>query len=495
MFYEVKERPMGATGGIPIFNELNIPSGPDLFARRKYNVRLLVEWIQKTPEAVSLLRKISNDIVTRVTFKAVSSKKSGRPKKSESSDKEEIAAEFFMNNQGKQQLQASVMDWLMTGDSYIWIGKATDDMMKESKSLKWLNNKYNQAGVKESVYKIRHIFDEDYGDVTNFRYAPSETVEIDHDETTIKGYKQETYASFNRNWNNQNYINSGIRKRYWTPDQIIHAKFMELSGKVYGYTPMYANSAVIRTLGLIKDYAGTFFQNGGVPDWLFMFESQGFTNKQNIDYLKAQLQKYKSSATKHGNLIGESSGKFQAHKLNDFHKDMEFRQLMIMYAGLIAWSFDYPSARMKSIIGSDIKGSTGETDAETDAYERSTINSQDYFEGLWNTQLWIPHFGVKMELFNNYLQDEVRETQVFTQNVAGIKQMVDLGITPQKEYVMTRLHLKEDDIDKFDLVSAMDFKQNAPMPNSKVLKGAASQAFQHEKREQAPKDKNKQMGN
>jgi len=490
MFVKIKERPSGMMSAIPMLNETLTPYGSGIYAQRRFNIKLLVNWIQKTPEAVSLLRKIGNDIVTKVEFKVVDSKKMGRPSDRQKQEKEDLADEFFNKNSGKTQLHASVMDWMMTGDNFVWIGAITDNMIKE------ISEKYSKSNgleYKESEYKIRQFLDEDFTKTSKFRYVPSETVEIDYDDTEIKGYIQSTYASY-KGFNNANYPTSGFQKRYWTPDQIIHGKFMEMSGKVYGYTPMSALAPVIRTLGLIKDYAGTFFQNGGVPDWMFMFESVGMSNLKNIEFLKTQLQKYKTAAMKHGTLVGETSGRFQAIKLSDFNKDMEFRQLMIMYAGLIALSFDFPSARMKSILGSDIKSSTGETDAETDSYERSIASAQDYICGLWNTQLWIPHFGVKMQLFNSYRQDEVREAQTLVQNLSALKEMVNLGMIPTDDAVMEIVGWSRDKFKSIELKQSMN-PQPGQMPNDQVIKGKASQAYQNEKKRQVIQDKNKQMGN
>ncbi|MHA1827939.1 MAG: phage portal protein [Candidatus Heimdallarchaeaceae archaeon] len=496
MYIRFKERPKGVSGGVPLINEIITPKLTGITATRTFNLKLLVDWIQRTPEAVSLLRKIANDIVNKVEFVGIDKKnpKGGRRSDRKVQEYEQTAKEFFAKNKGRTNLHASVVDWMMTGNNYVWMGIISEDLVKEVVKQYY---KRDLMEFKETEFKIKDFLDEDFTKVNAFRYVPSETVEIDYNETEILGYIQYTYSTFrgHKTTYSPYYVNTGFGRRYWKPSEIIHGKFMEMSGKVYGYTPMSALAPVIRTLGLIKDYAGTFFENGGVPDFMFMFESQGFTNQKNIDYLKEQLQKYKSSANKHGNLVGESTGKFQAIKLNDFSKDMEFRQLMIMYAGLIASSFDFPSARMKSIIGSDIKGSTGETDAETDAYERNIISAKEYICDLWNTQLWMPYFNVKMILPHNYRQDEVREAQTLTQNMAALQAMVNNGIIPTDEAIMELLPgWSRDKIKSINIQSQLT-QANRPLPNSQVLKGLASQSYQNEKRKQAPVDKNKQMGN
>ncbi len=494
MYFEIKEKPIGSTSGTPLINETIIPYNTGIFAQRKFNVKLLVEWIDKTPEAIGILRAIANDIVTKISFRAVDKKRTGRPTSKSSERDIEKAEEFAAQNRLKQLQIATIIDWIKTGDFYVWLGIVSDEQKSElgNEITKELSEKY---GV-QPEYKVRYL-DEDYTNIRKIRYAPSETVEIDYTETEVLGFIQSTYATFRYSPTvpSPNYLPTGFQKRYWKPNQIIHGKFMEMNGKVYGFTPLYSDSAVIRTLGLIKDFAGTFFENGGFPEYMFMFESAGFTNKQNIDELKEELQKYKNSANKHGNFVGEATGRFQAIKLNDFNKDMEFRQLMIMYSGVIAFSLGFPSSRLKAIIGADIKSSTGETDAETDAYQRNVENMQDYILNLWNTQLWIPFFGVKQSFSRGYRQDEVREVQRDVQKIAYL-QSVDptLKIELTDDYVKEYLNLDDKSVKEIKHEEPDMMAQKGILPNNQVLKGQASQAHQNEKRAQAPKDKNKQTG-
>ena len=495
MFFEIKEKPYGATSGAPIFNEILIPYHSGIYAQRKFNIKLLVEWIQKTPEALGIIRAMANDIVTKISFKAVDKKKTGRPSNKDPQERV-LRAEMFAAQQRIKEIQlANAIDWFMTGDFYTWIGMFTDEQIKEL-----VKKVYISRGLefKESEFKIRDFLDEDAQRIKSINYAASETVEIDYTEEEILGYVQTTYSSFTA----QNQLISpnlsvGAKRRYWEPEQIIHGKFMEMSGKVYGFTPMYADSSVIRTLGLIKDYIGMWFEKGGIPDFMFMFESMGFTNKQNIDALKESLQAYNAGAQLRGNFVGETTGKFQAIQLNKFDKDLEFRQLMIMYAGVLAFSVGFPSTRLKAIIGSDIKGSTGETDAETDAYERNLENMQDYILGLWNTQFWIPYFGVEQKFSRGYRQNEIREVQRDTQKAAYINSLAKgVKIKLSESYIKEYLGLNDEDVDEIEYSSLEEQSLAAKgiLPNNKVLKGQASQAYQEEKRKQAPTDKNKQIG-
>ncbi len=503
MFYEIKETPVGVTSGTPVINELIIPRGTGIYAQRRFNVRLLVEWIKRTPEALGILRAIANDVITRISFRKVDTTSMGRPSKSKGDEKVRIAQDFAAQHRVKEVQIASIMDMFMTGDFYIWIG------MLDNKQIDTAGNKigkeiYSKYGLDYKALKIRKFIDEDLPQVQDIRYVPSETVEIDFDETEVLGYIQTTFAPFRgprgQDVISPHHIPSGFERRYWKPKQIIHGKFMDMSGKVYGTTPMSAATPIIRTIGLIKDYTGNYFENGGLPDYLFMFESEGFTNKQNVNELKEELQKYKSSANKHGHLVGETSGRFNATKLNDNNKDMEYRALMIQYVGHLAFSLGFPSVRLKAIVGKDIKGSTGETDADTDAYQRNIENMQDYVLNLWNTQLWIPQFGVKQELLRGYRQDEVREVQRDVQRMAYLssasKGAIKINFT--EDYIRQYLNVDEKDIKSIDFEeedSFGDINKQAPLPNSKVFKGQAGQAHSEEKKKQAPTDPNKQMGN
>ena len=259
MFLQNKGLPNYPYSGVvlhsrPLLNILQVPSAV-VPAQRSVNIKNLMSWVKKTPEAMGIVRRISQDIVTKIEFESVDVKRAGRPSKDYNSKVEDKAKEFSERNMLKQELITAVIDWLITGDAFLWLGKISESQIKEivSKKYKELNIQF-----KEATFKAEDWLDEDYQGINVIQTIASTSVQILPTDTKIESYIQRV----------------GTQSRTWFPNEVIHAKFMTVDGNVYGFTPMEACSPVIRTLGLIKDYAGTYFENGGVPDFVFNFPKE-----------------------------------------------------------------------------------------------------------------------------------------------------------------------------------------------------------------------------
>ena len=286
------------TSGRPFLNENQIGalSTSSTFLADK---RTLMNWIKRTAEAIGILRQLSMDIVTRINFTAIAEEKNpagGRPKKDVGKDSEAKAAKFAKDNFLKQQLRAAVIEGIALGDAYLWKEKIDKEKLKEV--IKKNYKKYGGVELKEAELEIK-ANDEDYLAENTIQYVASATmnIELDPSGTKIKSYVQRTSLGFGKS----TFPSATLRTvtegstlgntRKWTPEQIIHYKFMDIDGKVHGFTPMQASFPIIKTLGAIKDYHGHYFESGIVPDIIFNFEEDD-PNSVHHEKMRQLLQEW-----------------------------------------------------------------------------------------------------------------------------------------------------------------------------------------------------------
>ncbi len=459
--------------------------------------RTLMNWIKRTAEAIGILRQISMDVVTRLNFVALEQpKKGGRPSKIDpGQDAEEKASLFAKNNHLKQQLRASVMEGVALGDGYLWTGKVNKSALKEI-----IYKNYKQFGVELKETEIKAMaLDEDYLGEKTIQYVASATmnIELDKSGTKIKSYVQRTNLGFGA----QTFPSSTIRatgqgstmgnQRRWNPDQIIHYKFMDLDGKVHGYTPMQASFPIIKTLGAIKDYHGHYFESAILPDIIFNFEEED-PNSVHQEKMQQLLQEWWNNKRRSPAI---TTGKFDVKEFNKWNKDMEFRMLAIYYTGVIAFSVGMPLEKIRAILGGEIKSTTGGSDISNTDYQRNIYDIQDDWETLLNTQFFNEQFGVDLKFERSAARDEVAEVMRDSQKTSWIDSMF------QKDWI------KEDDkinllVKEFPSIPKEYWNpkpepelpmMGGMMPSSKALpKGQASQAHADDKKkQQEPQQKNK----
>jgi hypothetical protein len=152
------------------------------------------------------------------------------------------ANKFWKDNRGKETLKAMLFDGFLTGDGYLWKGKASKKEVM--RALKEVMNKYkdhfNSLEMKELESKISQ--DEDVKKTKKLDYVPSSSMSIIYDNFDIYGYQQ---------------IANGIVSEF-SIDEIIHFRYLKLDGKVHGFSPVEALSAEIFLLTTIKQNIGLF---------------------------------------------------------------------------------------------------------------------------------------------------------------------------------------------------------------------------------------------
>ena len=197
-----------------------------------------------------------------------------------------------------------------------------------------------------------------------------------------------------------------------------------------------------------------------------------------------KLQKFKHPIHKHGNLV--IAGEMKAQQLNDFTKDMEFRQLLIQFSGIIAHAYGLPAGRISSIIGAEVKVSTGSDDLANEAYWSMIRSHKDYWETLLNTQIFSKFGKVKLQFPFAHKVDEVRMADAWLKKVDALHSMVSLGIDFNMRYVKDKLGIKNEYLNsqelkppKPDLGDRQGFEKMSDME-----KDTAGQGRSAEKRKQ-----------
>jgi len=394
---------------VPAFNEPLMSPGVSGLTTHPSDYRELDHWITRTPELIRVIASVQEDILGEGIFFV--GPESGVKR----------AEAFWEDNFVKEELKKAIFDWLLYGDGYLWKGQFSEGELQKvrAKALSKMPAGFNvvlKAKDEDSINFIRHV--------------PSSTMNIhlNDDKTAIEDFEQ---------------IISGeaVRDKKWSPSEIVHAKYWTVKGKVYGFSPAMALIVELQAIGYIKDYATSFFKQGGWPDWLFSFPNEP-ANSPRINAMIAQLQKYKHPVHKHGNLV--IGGEMKAERLNEFSKDMEFRQLLIQFAGIIAHAYGLPAGRISSIIGAEVRVSTGSDDLANEAYWSMIRNHKDYWETILNSQVFSKFGKVKVQFPHAHKVDEVRETMSKIQTVDYISSLQSLGVQINMQFIQDKLSLKNE---------------------------------------------------
>lgn len=455
--------------GKPLINDIIIPApGTIVDSYKTGEFKQLMNWVKRTPEAIGIIKTITTDIITNINFSAVPERKTGRPSKDINNDKELKAKKFCQMNFFRNTLTSAMYDWFL-GDAYLWKAKTKLETVKEL-----VKKRYIEAGlVYKEIKDYKDFMDED-NETNIIAHVPMTSVTIKYDKENVKQYKQRV----------------GTFTKIWEPNEIIHAKFMDLDGKAHGFSPMKSNEPIIKTLGMIKDYAGHFFEGGGAPDIVFNFpDSQA--NDPYLKQVESVIKEYRQNRKRAHMVMG---GKLEIKKINEFDKDMEFRQLAIYYTGILAFSFQMPLSKMSQILGTEVKEGAAGTDNSNSGYQNNIKNAQKYWEDLLNTQLWVPHFGVEMKFSAPFLIDEIKETMnkiniadyVFKQNTVFHtygKQISLKKVAELLDYLPEDLEDYEEE--ELEMEEGMPGNRQQQMTKKDEIRGSATEALSQIKKDQA----------
>lgn len=366
-------------------------------------------WIERTPEVISILNAIATDIKAD-GFRFVGGKQAvSRAEKWCKS--QNFGDEFFK----------FLWDWLKYGDSYLWIG-GIEPVQRVQESIK---------------QKFKIEFDEDLP--TQIKYVPTNTMNIIHDGRRITAFKQTV---------------SGQQELKFPVQDIIHGSLLPNKGKVYSFSPTHSYMTEMNILGYLKDYAGTFFKNGGVPDWMFVLpnEMAGSPNHKN---LITMLQTYKNPQRKHGNLV--FAGEVNATQIGLDLKSIDISALTILLTSVFALAHNMPAGRVASLIGAKVKTGTGGDDLANEGYWSKIAEHQDRHENWLNYQLFKRFFDVEIRFNRAWKTNEIKEQQrnaAAISNITKLNQELSNRYSKQVnlEYVKRVLYLREDELEEGKLI-------------------------------------------
>lgn len=411
---------------------------------------------------------IISDIFSKASFRAIEVKTGkGRNPKDGAAKREAKAQKFHNEVNFKQLLKSAGFDWLFTGEGFIWHGSVKSDLVKEI--MFKLNVTKDDLVDVEGAHVVKHV--------------ASTTMSPKYDEKNILGFEQK--------------VVNAKEPIIWKTDNIIHAKYMSLDGRPEGFTPMFAAKPMIETLGLIIDYAGNFFEGGGLPENIFMFPSDQ-ANSDNFKKNKAEIKRFYNTKRRGNMLI---AGEMTREQINDWNKDMEFRKLFILYVGSIAFAFGMPLHRIQAILGGDVKSGAGSSDLSDSGYWHAIYEAQDYWENLLNVNFWNPEFGVDMEFKRSYLQDTFRETQAMQLSLQNVETLerADLILPGHKRQVYSTLlsvipneAINPNPSPKID--NPLAAQSTGKLPNSEILRGQATKRLSDQKKNEAGKTSAEKKG-
>lgn len=449
MLFELK------AGSVPLFNEYTQYLTVGGLVSRPVEYDDIDWYVKRVPELLRVVAAVQEDILGGDVF---FEGKSQAVKKAET---------FWTDNFMKEELKKAIFDWLLYGDGYLWTGKFS------KRELETIRAK-TLSQLPESIRQYAMEFKADEDEINFVRHIPSTTMNIDlnQQKTAIFQFRQ---------------VVSALEVNKWNPSEVVHAKYWTLQGKVYGFSPARALLQEVQTIGYIKDYASTWFRDGGTPDWFFAFENEQ-PGSARVKDLISQLQKYKHPQEKHGNLVG--TGVVKPTELNKFSKDMEFRQLLIQLTGIVAFAYGLPSGRITAIIGAEVKTSTGADDVSNEAYWSMIRNHMDYWEILLNTQIFKKFGDVKIHFPDTHKIDQVREAQAKMQSVDYFLKLRQLGVDFNLQMVKDHLGIKNEYLNSEEFLPLQlpptfggNFMQGYES-NEKLERGTAREGLSNRKKAQ-----------
>lgn len=306
------------------------------------------------------------------------------------------AQEFQRKAGFYKHLANIVFDALISGNGYSLKLSVNEAAIKKITIA--LTKKIAEALCVEKERKVKYEFlkqDKTFGlfekKPKDIQMLKASTIKINFDETgVVKSYEQQVM---------------GKRRAYRAKD-IIHLDFLNIGGQPYGFTPLEPLLSDVATLIFAKNFAGQYFENDGVPYFLFNLP-EATPDDRNYELLKKELKEMKKSKNKYRTLV--TTGKVDHVLINKFNKDMEFGKLIRHFTQLILMSYGTPAHRVNWTL--DVKETAAELGKVEGGYYKKISFMQKIIENVYNAQLW-NHFHVEMKFNRSYKLDEMREAQI-----------------------------------------------------------------------------------
>jgi len=343
----------------------------------------LYKVVKKSPEVVGCISAIVEDIMAD-GWEFETNKRSSGKKTVEDARKFQIKSKFY------KVITNALWELMMTGNSYILKLSVDVERIKSviSRLTKTLAKTHN---VKLEEKKAFEFIKQDFEKPQDLQLLKSSTVRINFDETgEISSYQQTVRG----------------KVRVYKSEDIIHLTLNNIGGQPYGFTPLEPLLSDIATLIFAKEFAGKYFENDGVPYFLFNLP-EASPNDRNYKLLKKELKELKKKANKYRTLV--TTGNITAEQINKFNKDMEFTKLIRHFTQIVLIAFGVPAHRINLTL--EQKSGGAELGKIESGYYKKIAFMQKALENDLNRDLWSA-FGVRMVFNRAYKIDEIREAEV-----------------------------------------------------------------------------------
>jgi len=370
------------------------------------NVDLLYSVVKACPEVASCAIAIVEDIMAD-KWRFVGTK-SAKAK----------AEKFQLISKLYKILTNAVLDLIFTGDTYILKLAVDQDKVKSliTELTKSISNKLNlKVDIdKKLIYEL--LEQPEFTIPKDLQLLKASTVTINFDETgQVASYEQNV---------------QGL-KRVYKPKDVIHISLHNIGGQPYGFTPLETALSDIATLIFAKEFAGNYFENDGIPYFIFHMP-EATPDDRNYKNLVNELKQMKKQANKYRSMV--VTGNVTSEQVNKFNKDMEFAKLIQHFTQIVLMIMGVPAHRVNLTI--DVRQVGGAVNRAYEGYYKKLSFMHQVIEETLNLELWEP-FNVEMKFNRVYKIDEMREAQVvqiLTQ--AGLVTVEEaremMGLEPEK---------------------------------------------------------------
>jgi hypothetical protein len=450
----------GVDRHIPMLNELstslsNYYSSYGQLSRKK----TLMHWYKHIPELTALANKVARDMTLEYHFEPVKGIGTTRVKQ---------ANEFALKTNYRRIKFARIIDRLITGEDFAWIGKITKDKLKKHVNTFLEQYPYLETKEKKSLRlylesKAMSLLNKQTDDLSStdgidealrtprlLRYVPSTTMEVIHDQYDILNYRQIVE----------------MKPVEFSPEEIIHGTFMDIDGKINGFSPVESVIVQLELLRFMWQNMLSIEMNGGSPDKIITLEDMKDVNSPSYKRIEQQLKKYKLVENKHGNML--FTGKVNVTELQQLDQ-MQFKDLGLYITGVIAMQWGIPRSSIPYIVGdTNTKDDTGGNSER--GYWDNIEYSQKIDADIDNSQLWIPYFGVKLVYDKTYVQKDVQAETARQLKFNNVKLTNDLLMASGKqlsdESLIKQLGLNKEDITEAKQMNQVDSTLNQQIPRS-----------------------------
>jgi HK97 family phage portal protein len=375
------------------------------------NIDTLYQTVSKSPEVLACISALVKDIMSD-GWRFSSITKSGKSKNAINK-----AIMFQEKSRFYQVLTNALLDLFITGNAYILKLSVSEDTIKSliekltTKMAKDLNIKIKKDVVYELVNQEIST-----DNIKDLQLIKSSTVIINFDETGhVISYEQRVNG----------------KSRVFKEKDVIHLTLMNIGGEPYGFTPLETLLSDIATLIYAKEYAGKYFENDGIPTFMFLMKKE-HPNSPNYEKLKSELKELKKSTNKWKSLC--LTGEVDYKEIQKFNKDLEFSKLIMHFTQIILMAYGVPAHRVNLTI--DVRQIGGAVNRAYEGYYKDINFDQQCIQETLNRDLW-GFFGVRMSFKETYKIDEMREaqivqilTQISSITIEEAREM--MGLDPEK---------------------------------------------------------------